>query len=88
MGRVLEYDSPRRVKVTWHPSREPDTAQEVELRFEPEGAGTRVELVSDKWEKWGANARRARKGYDVGWGYVLDAFLWRRRANPRLGRLL
>ena len=83
-GRILEYDSPRRVKFTWHPSRDFDTAQEVEVRFEPEGAGTRVELVSDKWENWGKNAHRARKGYDIGWGYVLNVWADKRTAGMAL----
>ena len=80
-GRVLEFDAPRRVKFTWHPSRDAATAQEVELRFEPEGTGTRVVLVSDKWENWGRNAHRARKGYDIGWGYVLNVWAERRTAK-------
>lgn len=80
-GRVLELDPPRRVKFTWHPSRDAATAQEVELRFVPEGAGTLVELISDKWENWGKNAHRARKGYDIGWGYVLNVWAGRRTAS-------
>jgi uncharacterized protein YndB with AHSA1/START domain len=80
-GRVLEYDAPRRVKFTWHPSRDPATAQDVELRFEADGTGTRVELISDKWENWGKNAHRARKGYDVGWAYVLNVWAGRRSAK-------
>ncbi len=80
-GRVLEFDAPSRVKFTWHPSRDATTAQEVELRFVPEGSGTRVELVSDKWENWGRNAQRARKGYDMGWAYVLNVWAGRRTAK-------
>ncbi len=83
-GRVLEFDAPRSVKFTWHPSRDAATAQEVELHFVPEGARTRVELVSDKWENWGTGAQRARKGYDVGWGYVLNVWAGRRTATMAL----
>ena len=79
-GRVLALDPPHSVKFTWHPSRAPETAQEVELRFVPEAGGTRVELVSDKWENWGKNAARARRGYDLGWGYVLN--FWAGRRTP------
>jgi uncharacterized protein YndB with AHSA1/START domain len=81
-GRVLEFEPPRRVKFTWHPARDATTAQEVEIRFEPEASGTRVELVSDKWENWGKNAGRARRGYDLGWGYILN--VW---AGKRSGRM-
>jgi len=77
-GRVLEWEPPRRLKFSWHPAREPSTAQEVEVRFLPEGSGTRVELVSDHWENWGRNAQRARKGYDMGWAYVLNVWAGRR----------
>jgi uncharacterized protein YndB with AHSA1/START domain len=83
-GRVLEWDPPRRVKFTWHPSREPATAQEVEVRFHPEGSGTRVELVACGWEHWGRGARRARRGYRLGWGYVLNVFAERRTAGMRV----
>jgi uncharacterized protein YndB with AHSA1/START domain len=80
-GRVLELEPPRRVKFTWHPARDAATAQEVEVRFEPEGEGTRVELISDKWERWGKNAHRARKGYDMGWRYILNWWAGRRTAS-------
>ena len=51
------------------------------MRFTPEGTGTRVVLISDKWEKWGKNAHRARKGYDIGWGYVLNVWADKRTAK-------
>ena len=59
------------MRFNWHPSRDESTAQDVEVQFTPDGAGTRVVLISDK-DKWGNNAHRARKGYDVGWAYVLN----------------
>jgi len=77
-GRVLDWDPPRRVKFTWHPSRDPSTAQEVEVTFAPEGTGTRLLLVAAGWEKWGPKAARARKGYSVGWAYVLNVWAGRR----------
>jgi uncharacterized protein YndB with AHSA1/START domain len=77
-GRVLEWEPPRRVKFTWHPSRDPSTAQEVELRFHPEASGTRLELVSSGWENWGKGAKGARRGYDLGWWQVLNLFAGRR----------
>jgi hypothetical protein len=80
-GRILEWEQPRSVKFTFHPSREPETAQEVEVRFEPVAAGTRVVLVASKWENWGKGAKGARRGYDVGWGYVLNVWAGRRNAG-------
>jgi hypothetical protein len=69
------------VGFTWHPSRDAGTAQDVEVRFLPEGTGTRLELTSSGWERWGKNASRARRGYDVGWGYVLNVWAGRRTAR-------
>ena len=70
-GRVLSWDPPRRFAMTWHPGADPETAQEVELRFEPEGSGTRVELEHRGWQQAGALARELREIYDGGWESVL-----------------
>ena len=80
-GRVLEWEPPRRVKFTFHPSRDPATAQDVEVRFVPDGGGTRLELVTTKWENWGPKAARARRAYRMGWGYVLNVWAGRRTAT-------
>lgn len=48
------------------------------MLFHPEGSGTRVELIATGWERLGARARRARRGYDVGWGSVLEVYAGRR----------
>ena len=77
-GKVTTWDPPRRVGFTWHASKDERTAQDVEVRFEPHGAGTRVTLTSSGWEKLGREAGRARKGYQVGWGSVLEVFAGRR----------
>ena len=77
-GEVLEWDPPRKVKFTFHPSKEPATAQDVEVFFHPEGTGTRLTLVASNWENLGKGAARARKGYYVGWGYVLNVWAGRR----------
>jgi len=77
-GEILLWEPPKRVKFTWHPSRDPATAQDVEIEFLREGDGTRLELTSSKWEQWGRGAKRARRAYDVGWGYVLNVWAGRR----------
>jgi uncharacterized protein YndB with AHSA1/START domain len=77
-GKVTAWDPPQRVAFTWHPSREEREAQDVEIRFMPEGAGTRVELVSTGWERLGARARSERRGYGIGWQWVLDGWAGRR----------
>lgn len=77
-GQVVLWEPPMRVKFTWHPSRDPSTAQDVEIQFVREGNGTRLELTSSGWERWGKGAKRAHRGYDVGWGYVLNVWAGRR----------
>jgi hypothetical protein len=83
-GAVLEWDPPRKVKFTFHPSRDPESAQDVEVRFIPESGGTRLELTATKWENWGKGAGRARKGYHAGWGYVLNVWAGRRTNAMRM----
>jgi len=75
-GEVLVWEPPRRLVVTWHPGRGADDASEVEVRFIPDGDGTRVELEHRGWERFGEDAVRRRRGY-VGpgaWGAVLEHF--------------
>ncbi len=77
-GQVTHWDPPCRVSFTWHPSRDQSTSQNVDLEFKVEGEGTRLELTSTGWERWGKGAARARKGYNLGWGYVLNVWAGRR----------
>jgi hypothetical protein len=83
-GQVLVWGPPGQVKFTFHPSRDPSTAQEVELRFVPEGTGTRLTLTAQGWDKWGRGAHRARRGYKIGWGYVLNVWAGRRTLGMRV----
>lgn len=70
-GSVLVWEPPARLVLRWHPGREPETAQEVELRFRAEGGGTVVELEHRGWASLGDKAREVREGYDQGWEVVL-----------------
>lgn len=70
-GAVTAWEPPGRVAFTWHPGRTTATAQEVEVRFEPLGSGTRVELVHRGWERLGDEAGAQLEGYDGGWDFVL-----------------
>jgi hypothetical protein len=88
MGRVTAYDPPHRVPFTWHPSREENMAQDVEVMFHPDRGGTRVELPSTGWEKLGKRASRERKGHVIGWDAVLSAFAGRRTASTVLFAIL
>jgi uncharacterized protein YndB with AHSA1/START domain len=77
-GTVTAWEPPIRVAFTWHPGRPPASAQRVEVRFTPEGTGTRLELVHEGWETFGTMAARVRRGYGVGWAYVLRLWADRR----------
>ena len=79
-GTVTLVEPPHRVGFTWHPSREKEVAQDVMVSFQPEGSGTRVELVSTGWERLGARGRREAKGHQIGWGSVLDVYAGRSSA--------
>ena len=73
-GKVTVFDAPNRVAFTFHPSLEPSDAQLIDVRFVPDGAGTRVELVSSGWERMGKRAQRAYGAYRMNWGAALDRF--------------
>jgi uncharacterized protein YndB with AHSA1/START domain len=74
-GTVLVWEPPRRFVATWHPGREPTTAQEIEVRFIPDGRGTRVELEHRGWATLGDRAAASRDNYDRGWDGVLACFV-------------
>jgi uncharacterized protein YndB with AHSA1/START domain len=74
-GTVIAYEPPDRLVFTWHPGREPQTAQEVELRFRPTDRGTRVEHEHRGWETLGDAAEKMRADYDGGWEFVLGRFM-------------
>lgn len=44
------------------------------LLLRPEGPGTRLTLTHTGWERHGAEARKARRGYPIGWTYVLAIY--------------
>jgi uncharacterized protein YndB with AHSA1/START domain len=69
-GKVLAWDPPRRLLLSWHPGKSADVAQEVEVTFASDGSGTRVELVHRGWQKLGSDAARVRESYEGGWETV------------------
>jgi len=73
-GQVLDWDPPNGVVFSWHPSRSPDTAQRVAVRFTAEAGGTRLSLEHSGWEALGDLARTAQRGYGLGWRGVLDVY--------------
>ena len=79
-GTITAWEPPHRVAFTWHPGDDPARAQDVEVRFTAEagGAATRVELEHSGFERLGALAKRAHRGYPIGWSYVLGRYAEKR----------
>jgi uncharacterized protein YndB with AHSA1/START domain len=70
---VLVWDPPRSLVIAWHVNPACQAATEVEVRFVPDGDGTRVELEHRGWARLGGEAADARGDYDRGWDTVLAA---------------
>lgn len=79
-GRVAVWDPPGRLVLVWQLNPEwqydPDLETEVELRFVPEGTGTRVEFEHRHIERMGKDAEKAHAAVDGpgGWTAILDEF--------------
>lgn len=73
---VIAWDPPHRFVLAWHPSRDPEAATILEVRFGPApGGGTQVDLEHRGWEELGAERGAAvRAGYHSGWDEVLEPF--------------
>jgi uncharacterized protein YndB with AHSA1/START domain len=74
-GSVLVWQPPTRVAFSFHPGRDHQEAQTVEVTFSAAAEGTRVVLTHSGWEKLSANAQQARDSYNQGWeGVFVCAF--------------
>jgi activator of Hsp90 ATPase-like protein len=73
-GRLLEWEPPRSFTMSWYPGHDSSEATELQVRFAPDGDGTRVELEHRGWEARGAQAAEARTSYNNGWDTVLGYF--------------
>ena len=71
---VTAFEPPSRFALDWHVTAgKPST--ELEVRFLPEGDGTRVELEHRGWERWGDEAAESSASYNNGWDTVLKPFV-------------
>ena len=70
-GTFKTWDPPRGFSMSWHPGRDPSTAQHVEVTFEPRGESTRVTLTHGGFDSLGENGQETRDRYDGGWMGVL-----------------
>ena len=69
-GTVQSFDPGRRLRFSWHPGREPESAQWVDVEFTPRGDGSRVTLTHGGWEALGEIAPILRREYASGWRNV------------------
>lgn len=70
-GTVEAVDPGRRLRFSWHPGREAESAQWVEVLFAAAGPGSRVTLTHGGWENLGEIAPILRREYASGWQSVL-----------------
>lgn len=84
-GTILEWDPPSHFTMSWHPGREASAATRVTVRFVPDSGGTRVELTHSGWEALGSLAQTARRGYPIGWAYMLRLYAGRTMSPMVLG---
>lgn len=71
---VLEWDPPNRLVLAWNIRRADQSPTEVEVRFAPDEAGTRVELEHRGWDALGEGSAAKRESYDTGWSQVLGHY--------------
>jgi uncharacterized protein YndB with AHSA1/START domain len=73
-GTVTHWEPPHRVVIAWKVNPDAPAPTEIDVRFAPEGDGTRVELEHRGWERLGASAAEARASYAAGWVTVFGAY--------------
>ena len=71
---VLAWEPPHRVVIEWNVN-PANPATELEVRFTPEGDGTRVDLEHRGWERYGDEAAETFASYNGGWDTVLKPFV-------------
>jgi uncharacterized protein YndB with AHSA1/START domain len=77
---VLAWEPPSRhgtgrLVLAWNILHREGEATEVEVRFLPEGDGTRVELEHRGWERLAEAGAEKRANYDTGWDAVLGEYV-------------
>ena len=74
-ANVGAWDPPHRFVLEWKVNPKAIATTEVEVRFMPEGDGTRVELEHRGFERLGEKAESTYESYAGGWPTVLQKFV-------------
>lgn len=69
-GAIQALEPGRRIRFSWHPGREPESAQWIDVEFSPSACGSRVTLSHGGWEALGEIAPLLRQEYVSGWRNV------------------
>lgn len=72
---VTAWEPPGRIVLAWNILNREGEQTEVEVRFTPEGQGTRVELEHRGWEALAEDRAEKRASYDTGWDFVLGRYV-------------
>ena len=72
---VVSWEPPNRLVLAWNILERDPIGTELDVRFVPEGEGTRVELEHRGWEKLAEDAMEKRGSYDTGWDRVLGCYV-------------
>jgi uncharacterized protein YndB with AHSA1/START domain len=82
-GEVLAVEPGRQIRFSWHPGREPESAQWILVEFAPAAKGCRVTLTHGGWEALGEIAPLLRQEYVPGWRHVLGTLFAGYARAPR-----
>ena len=70
-ANVTAWEPPNRIVLAWQVNPNTPGPTEIEMRFTPEGDGTRFDFEHRGWEILGAEAEASAGEYDGGWVTVL-----------------
>ena len=75
IGRVLAWEPGKRLVFTWRQDDwGPEESTEVEVRFEPAGAATRVTVEHRGWDRVPSAGPELSAGYGAGWAELLGYY--------------
>jgi uncharacterized protein YndB with AHSA1/START domain len=74
-GEITIWEPPTRLGYTWHLNRDRADATDVEIRFVPRGALTRIEIEHRGWERLGRGGADWRDRNQGGWSTLLPHYV-------------